>query len=415
MIHMNRFEVSDHSEPTVAFLNPLILFQQHPVRLRAVHMGILFLLTLMTRWASRSLPYFVDGPGHVKAVQDGTLIIQPPGYFLFEFTGLIVSKLFQVSPSVSLSIVNIMFGVSAVLVFYFLSTRFFDLEHSLMLSLVYAASPLVWFVADIHSTYAAMTLFAPLLFLLVETENHFVLGCLAWSFMAGFRPSDGVFVVPWMLYHGISQTWSTRIKGGVVAVAGVLLWWLPTAQRMGGRFFSPITASKSMASSVAHGPLTSHLSLLSVMNVMRGFSGMLIAWGVLLPFLAIGAAILWHRHSAVKSSLIWMIPGIAFFLLYYVADATYFSFCVAPGLIIVGFFLRDLAKPLRSAVYSCAITASLLFIFLAHPIEPNSKPKAILDAYFMKYSVWSLKHQYGPTLSSLLGVCGQKDVLGTCK
>ena len=412
---MNRFKVSDHSEPPIVFVNPFGLFRQHPVRLRAVHMGILLLLTLMSRWASRSLPYFVDGPRHVEAVQDGTLFIQPPGYFLFEFTGLIVSKLLHVSPSVSLSIVNIMFGVSAVLVFYFLATRFFDLEHSLMLSMVYAATPLVWFVADIHSTYAAMTFFAPLLFLLVETENHFVLGCLAWSFMAGFRPSDGVFVVPWMLYHGIRQTWGSRIKGGVVAAAGVLLWWLPTAQRMGGGFFSPITASKSMASSVAHGPLSSHPSLLSVMNVMRGFSAMLIAWGVLLPFLAIGAVILWHRHSAVKSSLIWMIPGISYFLLYYIADASYFSFCVAPGLLIVGFLLCELAKPLRTAVYSCAITASLLFIFLAHPIEPNSKPKAFLDAYFIKYSVWSLKHQYGPTLSDLLGVCGQKDVFGACK
>lgn len=140
MIHMNRFEVSDHSESTVSFLNPLGLFHQHPVRLRAVHTGILLLLTLMSRWASQSLPYFVDGPEHVKAVQVGTLIIQPPGYFLFEFTGLMVSKLFHVSPSVSLSIVNIMFGVSAVLVFYFLSTRFFGLQDSLMLSLVYAAS-----------------------------------------------------------------------------------------------------------------------------------------------------------------------------------------------------------------------------------------------------------------------------------
>lgn len=412
---MNQLEVSDHSESKISFLNPLGLFRQHRVRLMAAHTGILLLLTLMSRWASRSLPYFVDGPEHAKAIQVGTLIIQPPGYFLFELTGLMVSKLFHVSPSASLSIVNIMFGVSAVLVFYFLSTRFFDLQHSFMLSLAYAASPLVWFVSDIHSTYAAMTFFAPLLFLLVEAENHFVLGCLAWSFMAGFRPSDGVFVVPWMLYHGMSQTWSTRIKGGVVAVAGVLLWWLPTAKRMGGGFFSPITASRSMASKVAHGPLTSHLSLLSLMNVIRGFSGMLIAWGILLPFLTIGAAILWRRHSAVKSSLIWMIPGISYFLLYYIADASYFSFCVAPGLLIVGFLLCDLAKPLRSAVYSCAITASLLFMFLAHPIEPNSKPKALLDAYFMKYSVWSLKHQYGPTLSDLLGVCGQKDVLGACK
>jgi hypothetical protein len=398
-----QFEISEYSESTVALLNPPDLFQQHPVRLRKAHIGILVLLTLISRWFSRSLPYFVDGPGHVKAVQDGTLIIQPPGYFLFNFTGLIVSKLFHVNPSVSLSIINITFGVSAVLVFYILSTRFFDLEHSWMLSLVYAASPLVWFVSDIHSTYAAMTFFAPLLFLLIETENHFVFGCLAWSLMAGFRPSDGVFVVPWMLYQGMSQPWSTRIKGGVVAAAGALLWWLPTAKRMGGGFLSPITASKSQVSGLAQGPLTTHLSVHSAMNLLRGFSGMLMAWGVLLPFLIVGAIVLWRRHSAVKSSLIWMIPGIAYFLLYYVADAPYFSFCIAPGLLIVGFFMRDVAKPFRSAIYSCAIAASLLFIFLAHPVEPNSKPKAIFDAYFLKYSVWSLKHQYGPALSSLLG------------
>jgi hypothetical protein len=85
-----QFEISEYSESTVALLNPPDLFQQHPVRLKKAHIGILVLLTLIFRWFSRSLPYFVDGPGHVKAVQDGTLIIQPPGYFLFNFTGLIV-------------------------------------------------------------------------------------------------------------------------------------------------------------------------------------------------------------------------------------------------------------------------------------------------------------------------------------
>ena len=61
-----QFEISEYSESTVALLNPPDLFQQHPGRLRKAHIGILVLLTLISRWLSRSLPYFVDGPGHVK-------------------------------------------------------------------------------------------------------------------------------------------------------------------------------------------------------------------------------------------------------------------------------------------------------------------------------------------------------------
>jgi hypothetical protein len=112
--------------------------------------------------------------------------------------------------------------------------------------------------------------------------------------------------------------------------------------------------------------------------------------------------------------LIAIAPGIAFFIFYYMADATYLSFCVAPGLLIAGLFLQGLKQGPRAGVYSLAIAASILFMVTARPIAPTTKPRALFDAYGAKYSIWSLRHQYAPRLAALLGQCGQNEVMGTC-
>jgi len=375
---------------------------------------VLAVFALALRCSSVSLPYFADSFRHVNAIADGSLIIQPPGYFLFNLTGFIASRLLPLSITHALDVINISFGVSGVLVFYALCRRLFDSQPALLLSLVYACSPLTWFASDVQCTYASMTLFAPLLLFLLKGKKNFVLGCFVWALMTGFRPSDGFFVFPWMLYEAIEVTWSTRLKGSLFAAAGFLLWWIPTAQRFGGTILSPITSSRGQAARVAKGVLTGHPSFYSLVNFLRGCTGMTLAWGILTPLVVIAILWLW-RDGWVRSVTVWMAPGIIFFLGYFVSDATYFSYCVAPGLIAVGFLLVKLGRQrLQAGIYSLAIVCSLLFMFGARPIAPKTKPGALVDAYFVSFSAWALRHQYGPTLLELMGACGQSAGRDAC-
>jgi hypothetical protein len=196
--------------------------------------SILILLTLVLRISSASGPYFVDAPRHISAIESGKLVIHTPGYFLFNLSGFILSHLLHVSAGSALHILNVAFSVAGTAVFYLLASRLFPGLSPFWLSLAYTCSPIVWFSGDIHSSYAAMTFFAPLLILVLEVEGRFVWGCIVWALMTGFRPSDGVFVLPWMLFHALRFPWKQRLAGVCAAIAIVAAWWVPTAQRYAG-------------------------------------------------------------------------------------------------------------------------------------------------------------------------------------
>ncbi len=363
---------------------------------------LLGVITLISRCLTVSTPYFVDGPNHVRAIENGSLVIQAPGYFLFEALGAALSALLHISAAASLRMLNIGFGVGAVVVFSLLALRIFEVRLAAMLALVYAASPLVWFAAEIHSTYAAMTFFAPLLLLVIGEKKQFTLGCLLWAIMVGLRPSDGIFVLPWLLWQGYEQRWRARLQGLVVGVAGVLTWWLPTAQRFGGSILSPLTASRSQASRLAQGVLVAPLSMHSATNLLRGVSGMVVAWGLLLPLVLWGGWRLWRQERRVRAGVVWMVPGLAYFLFYYMADATYFAFCVAPGLLLAGLVLCRMPRSRQGMVTGAALLGSLVLLLAGRPVAPTHRSEAVLDAYFMKYTAWSLRHHYAPTLSDLV-------------
>jgi hypothetical protein len=166
---------------------------------RAFRCGALVLLTLILRIASASGPYYVDAFRHIHSIESGALVIHPPGYFLFNAAGFFLAHLLHVSAAGALQILNIAFSVSGAAVFYLLVSRLAVIPSPFWLALAYVCSPIVWFSGDIHSSYAAMTFFAPLLILVVDCEQSFIWGCIVWAVMTGFRPSDGVFVLPWMV------------------------------------------------------------------------------------------------------------------------------------------------------------------------------------------------------------------------
>lgn len=380
-----------------------------------IRCGALALLTFLLRIVGASKPYFVDSFRHVQAIESGRLVIHPPGYFLFNATGFFLSHLFHVSAADALQILNITFSVSGAAVFYMLLTRLPAISSPFWLSLAYVCSPIVWFSGDIHCSYAAAAFFAPLLILVVEGERRFVWGCIVWALMTGFRPSDGVFVLPWMAFHSLQFRWRERLIGISAAVPLVGAWWLPTVERVGGGLLSPLRYSRDMAHGLAQGVLTSQVGLHSLVNALRAIAGMIMTWGVLTPLVCLGMAAS-MRNATSRSMTIFLAPGLAFFLLYYVADAPYFAYAAAAGMILGGTYLATWSAKIRQSAYAFAVCASMFFMIYARPADgKTSKIRAVADAYFLKYSVPSLKEQRDPRLAILLGACDDSTVRGPCR
>jgi hypothetical protein len=376
---------------------------------------VLALFTLLLRIASSSRPYFVDAPRHISAIESGTLVIHPPGYFLFNLTGFFLSHLFHVSAGSALHILNVSFSVSGVVVFYLLLLRFPAVSCPFWLSLAYACSPIVWFSGDIHSTYAAMTFFAPLLILVLEDERRFVWGCVIWALMTGFRPSDGVFVLPWLVFHALRFSWKERLAGILVATALVAAWWVPTAERYHGSLYLPLSSSQQQVRGLAQGVLTGHLGTHAAVNTVHTIAGTIMTWGLLTPAVFLGA-FAWTRNTIARSMTIFLAPGLAFFLLYYFSDGPYLAYTAVAGMVLAGVYLANRSPTTQRAIYVIATCASLLFMILARPADGNpSTLRAVTDAYFVRYSVPSLKEQRDPRLAKLLGACHDSAVQGVCK
>ena len=395
------------------------------IRLPLFQCGVLVLLTLWLRMASESGPYFVDATRHIHAIETGKLVIHTPGYFLFNLCGFILSRLLHVSAGSALHILNAAFSVAGVAVFYLLVSRLLAsrlLASRLLpgvspfwLSLAYTCSPIVWFSADIHSTYAAMTFFAPLLILVLEVDGRLVWGCVVWALMTGFRPSDGVFVLPWMLFHALRFPWKQRLAGVSAAIAIVAAWWVPTAQRYGGSLLVPLSSSRQQVHGLAQGILTGHLGLHAAVNAVHTVASLIMTWGLLTPAVCLGG-IAWKRSAIARSMTIFLAPGLAFFLFYFFSDGPYLAYIAAAGMVLAGVYLASRPPAAQRTIYAVAISASMLFMILARPASGTpSRLRAVTDAYFVRYSVPSLKEQRDPRLARLLGACHDQSVMGVCK
>jgi hypothetical protein len=389
-------------------------------RLRLFQIGVLTLLTLLLRVASASGPYFVDAARHIRAIETGKLVIHTPGYFLFNLSGFILSHLLHVSAGSALHILNVAFSVAGVAIFYLLLSRLLASRllpglSPFWLSLAYTCSPIVWFSADIHSTYAAMTFFAPLLILVLEVDRRLVWGCVVWALMTGFRPSDGVFVLPWMLFQALRFPWKQRLAGVSAAIAIAAAWWAPTAQRYGGSLLLPLSSSRQQVHGLAQGILTGHLGVHAAVNAVHALAGIVMTWGLLTPAVYLGG-IAWKRSAIARSMTIFLAPGLAFFLLYYFSDGPYLAYIAAAGMVLAGVYLASRPPATQRTIYAVAISASMLFMILARPANGTpSKLRAVTDAYFVRYSVRSLKEQRDPRLARLLGACHDQSVMGVCK
>ena len=363
---------------------------------------ILVTVTLLSRLALLSSPYFADGPAHVENLDRGVLFIQPPGYFLFMWS---IHWLMGIglASAAAVSWLNVTLSLCGVAVFAKISETLFSPRMGRALSICYAFMNVVWFSSLIHSTYAPMTFFAPALFycLLQRGQWWYFLGCAMWALGAGFRPSDGVFLLPMLILGSRSHSWRERIVGLVIGVTLSLTWWLPTADHFGG-FFGPVRASLEQASGASE-----HVSILrvgitprSLANALRFVAAVATSLNVLLP-LAILQMVRGYRDERTLLAMAWIVPGSLFLFLTYMSDAAYIAFMAGGLLILAGMFCERLSWAQVNAWVVVYLVVSLTQMLVLRPVAPSTFPRRVADAFWLEYTAWGVRHHYHKNLSDL--------------
>jgi 4-amino-4-deoxy-L-arabinose transferase-like glycosyltransferase len=354
---------------------------------------VLAIFTLLTRVLCYGPVYFADGPRHIRAILEKVYIIQPPGYWLFNR----IVSLFP-DPVVAISVLNILFSVAGVVVFYYTALFFAGRISAFIAGLAYSSVFYIWFSGDVHSTYASQILFPVALFcalLHYEQDKHdwkLWLAAVTYAFGAGLRPSDGAFLVPMIVYYSAVRLPPKKAIPFLLAIVVLCLAWvIPTGlayrQSLGGMrgvisYVHEFTTKKSIMMGVNSN---------SIANVTRYALPLLVAFFPVLIAAGLNLTRNW-KDWRVRILLLWIVPGSMFFTLSYIADAPYLNFLSAAILLLA------VGSPRMLAVTS--LWNTVLFLFVA-PIPSHRLAVNVWNCYVAKYSRYGIQHQWWPNLSLL--------------
>jgi hypothetical protein len=357
-------------------------------KVRIVGFLTIFLLVFISRYATRGEVYFVDGPRLVTAILNHTYVIQAPGYWLFART----AGLFP-NPAFGLAFVNeccSAFGAS----FLFLVSLDLGLSPLLAGLTALAASSVffVWFAGDVHSSYATQ-LFFPVLAVWFLIQYHRC-GAL-WTVIAaaaslavgtGMRPSDGAFLVPFfaMSVFRLSRSRRHLVWFAATFAALCLAWYVPT--KLASSHANQTVAGQMVPVAEGSSILFGATPLNAVVNAMRLALPLLVAFWMLIP------AWMTSRHkSLTRPILMWILPGLAFFLLVQIANPAYLVYAVPAWVMLAA--LSDRRRLAIASLLVCILWNSGFFLW-ARPIRSQRKVAIAVDYYAVMYTNYALQHTW---------------------
>jgi hypothetical protein len=349
---------------------------------------LLGLLVFVSRYLTRGPVYFVDGPRLVRCIQNRTFVIQPPGYWLYARLG----GLFPDS-GFGLTLINEIFSAVGVAAFFLLCRRLeLDRKLSWAAALCYGSIFYLWFAGDIQSSYASQILFPPLLVLLFLSYRDSrtawrLLACgLCFALGSGLRPSDGAFLTPLFLFLTFQLVPGWRPRALLIATASVLClaWYIPT--QIASRAAHPPGLNAVLDMAHPTSVFVAGVGARSIANSIRVVLPLLAAFWMLFPGLSFNRSRFQNRMLA-----IWIMPGLLFFLLVYMADAVYLTYLTAAAILLVALSRQQL--PALSMLMLCAAFNISLFL-CARPLRGHGRVDQALDFYVVKYCNYGIKHQW---------------------
>jgi 4-amino-4-deoxy-L-arabinose transferase-like glycosyltransferase len=361
---------------------------------------------LISRVLTTATPYYSDGWRHLRAIHDGTYIIQPPGYWLF-------NRLAGLFPNgeLGLSVINWICSPLGVAVFYACAQRVLPNRRiARWATAVYACIFYAWFSGSVHSTYATQLLFPVLTYYCLlrarqESQSKYLyLAAVAVAIGAGMRPSDGVFMAPlffWRLFFWPSRRQAILAVG--VAAAFCCVWLVPTmvayanvqntatAPLIGnGHASDTVTKVSVLSKGLTRGALASVTRFV----VALGFA----LWPILLAGL-FGREPIWDRRKL--DLWIWVLPGLLFFTFVYFGEAGYLNCCTA-GIVLLGFLhMKRLSPKVQAATAALCIAFNVGFFIFYTPTTSRSLAVNVVNMYSGRYTLFNLRYGIDVMLSQV--------------
>lgn len=360
--------------------------------------AILAVSTLVARILCRGPLYFGDGPKIVDSILEKTYIVQPPGYWLFARAAGLFSN-----PVLAITVMNILFSVAGVVIFYYTACLFTSRANACIAALAYSTVFYVWFSGEIHSTYASQLCFPVATFyvlLCYERDRmrwQLVLAACLFAIGAGFRPTDGMFLIPLLLYFALFRM---PLKNGLLflALASVLCfgWLVPTwlAYRLedgGVQNFTTYVSLVVRVQSVLTG-----VRMYTVANFVRYALPLLVGFWPVAGLVATNA-LRYREDWRVRALLIWIVPGSLFFLFCLISNAPYLNFLTAAILLIA------VSAPSIWTRRLLALTIlSNAFVFLALAPVPSQKLSVnIVNSFVLRCTRGGIAQRYNSILSQM--------------
>jgi len=351
--------------------------------------SILAILVFFSRYFTRSVPYFGDGPFIVQAIRDHIYAVEPPGYWLYARLG----SLFP-DPVFGLTFSNEIFAGVAVAVFFLLCRKLdLSIRITCAATLAYGSIFFCWFAGDIQTSHGSQMLFAPftVFSFLCYRENKSIwllMMCgLSFSIGAGMRPSDGAFLAPlflFMLFRFVPE-WRQRIFLLVFTGALCLAWYIPTQLAMQHPDVNNVrNEMHGMASRTSL--LLNGINRNTISNILRVVVPLLAAFWMLVP-------LLFGRKSPLQKwiLLLWIVPGLVFFLFVSMAEAQYLT--VLAGGIVLAAALSMNQRRAFELLLGCFIFNTVLFLG-ARPIDSNRNVARVVNFYVVKCCNYGIRHQW---------------------
>lgn len=342
-----------------------------------------------SRYFTRSAPYFGDGPFIVQAIRDRIYTVEPPGYWLYARLG----SLFP-DPVFGLTFSNEIFAATGVGVFFLLCRKLdLSIKMSVAATLAYGSVFFCWFAGGIQTSHGSQMLFAPLTVFcfLYYQENKSIwllMSCgLSFAIGAGMRPSDGAFLTPlfFFLLVRFVPEWKRRIFLLVFTGIVCLAWYIPTQMAMQHPAVNTVrNEMHGMASRTSM--LLNGINRHTISNLLRVFVPLLAAFWMLVPSM-FGRKPLLQKWIL----LLWIVPGLAFFLFVSMAEAQYLTL-LAGGIVL----LAALSENQRRAfvlLLVCFTFNTLLFLG-SRPIDSERNAARVVNFYVVKCCYYGIRHRW---------------------
>ncbi len=297
----------------------------------------------------------------------------PPGYAFYVAIASVARWIFNDS-NAALVAISVLASALAAAGVYLLARRFASRELAAFAALAFAADPLVWAHGELALPYIVLALGSVGLALLFWDARHgsgrrAILASVAFGLAAGFRQDLLLVLGPLWLWSVAAGGAGRVVRAAVAAFVASLLWLVPSAIASGG-LDAYVAAVLAQSGTITGRSVVTGSDVLSydIRFTILALAWGLFATGVVMLGLLIAPALHWVRAPRLRRPgelatffLLWLVPGLALYLLWIIGDWGY-VLSVLPGLYVLCATL--LARALARAHGRPAVVARATLVAL---------------------------------------------------